>query len=118
MKHRFLAQLKTVRVMPVIHGSIQRQASRYSRDLGRLLHVANILEGSIDRAGERIRIIAHLERVADNSLPSWSKTALRPGTSDLFALQSELAADIARSLNAVAAVRPGVSPMPRRMKLS
>jgi adenylate cyclase len=70
--------------------------------VGGKLNVANILEGSVERSGDRIRIIAHLEKVSDGS-HLWSNTYERQ-TSDLFAVQTELAKAIAENLKA------GVSP--------
>jgi len=65
-------------------------------NVGRKLNVANVVEGSVDRSGDRIRIIAHLERVSDGS-HIWSNTYERQ-TADLFAVQSELARAIAGNL--------------------
>jgi adenylate cyclase len=72
------------------------------REVGRLLKVANVLEGSVARSGDRIKIIAHLERASDGSL-LWSNTYERKA-SDLFAVQSELAAGIAAGLRVAAGV--------------
>lgn len=71
------------------------------REVGRELGVTHVLEGSVERSGDRIKVIAHLERVSDGS-QEWSRTFERQ-SSDLFAVQSELAEGIARNLNAAAA---------------
>jgi TolB-like protein len=70
------------------------------REVGRTLQVTNVLEGSVDRSGDRVRIVAKLERVADGALV-WSSTYERQ-ESDLLAVQSALSAEIARSLNVAA----------------
>lgn len=79
------------------------------REVGRQLNVENVLEGSVERSGDRVKIIAHLERAADGTL-LWSNTYERPA-SDLFAVQSELAAGIAASLK-VAAGSPSIKHVP------
>jgi TolB-like protein/Tfp pilus assembly protein PilF len=79
------------------------------REVGRLLHVTNVLEGSVERSGDRIKIVAHLERALDRSVV-WSNTYEREG-SDLFAVQSELAAGIAGGLKLATAV-PQVKHVP------
>jgi len=99
-----LARLKTLRVIARSSAFQFKGKAINIPEVGRLLHVANILEGSVDRSGSRIRIIAHLERVSDSSL-IWSNT-YESSNSDLFALQSELAASIVASLNAAAGVPP------------
>ncbi len=95
-----LARIKTLRVVARSSAFQFKGKTVDIREAGRLLKVANILEGRVDRSGDRIRIIAHLERVTDSSLV-WSNTYERQ-TSDLFAMQSQLAADIATSLKATA----------------
>lgn len=97
-----LARFKTLRVTGRSSAFQFKARTIDIREVGRLLHVDNVLEGSVERSGDRIRVIAHLERVSDGS-NVWSNTYERR-TSDLFAVQSELAAGIAASLNASAAV--------------
>ena len=109
-----LARLKALRV--IARSSAFRFAGKKVdvREIGRLLNVTNVLEGSIERSGNRVKIIAHLERVPDGSL-LWSNTYERR-TSDLFAVQSELAAGIAGGLRvAIHAPQPGMSRTPKHM---
>jgi adenylate cyclase len=91
-----LARLKTLRV--IAHSSAVQFKGKTSdvREVGRLLNVTNVLEGSVERSGDRVKIIAHLERASDGALV-WSNTYER-NASDLFAVQSELAAGIAGGL--------------------
>jgi TolB-like protein/Flp pilus assembly protein TadD len=91
-----LSRFKILRVIAT--SSSMQFKGKPIREVGRLLNVTNVLEGSVERSGDRIRVIARLDRVADGSL-LWSNTYER-GTSDLFAVQSELAAGIAASLKA------------------
>jgi len=97
-----LARVKALRVIARSSASQFKGKRTDIQEVGRLLKVANVLEGSVARSGERIKIIAHLERVPDGSL-LWSNTYERKA-SDLFAVQSELAAGIAAGLKVAAGV--------------
>jgi TolB-like protein/DNA-binding winged helix-turn-helix (wHTH) protein/Flp pilus assembly protein TadD len=66
------------------------------RVVGRKLGVANILEGSVRRDGERIRITAELTKVSDG-FQFWSETYDRK-TDDLLATQEEIAHAVAGAL--------------------
>ena len=66
------------------------------RTIGEALGVSHIIEGSVRKAGVRIRITAQLVR-ADNGFHLWSETYDRELT-DIFAIQDEIAASIARAL--------------------
>ncbi len=66
------------------------------REAGARLDVGNILEGSVRRAGQRIRITAQLVTTSDGS-HLWSERFDRELT-DIFALEDELAEAIAERL--------------------
>lgn len=66
------------------------------RVVGKKLGVANILEGSVRRDGERIRITAELTKVSDG-FQLWSETYDRK-TDDLIATQEEIAHAVAGAL--------------------
>jgi serine/threonine-protein kinase len=66
------------------------------REIGERLRVATVLEGSIRRAGSRIRITAQLMAVADG-YQLWSERYDREMT-DVFAVQDEIAEAIAKRL--------------------
>ena len=66
------------------------------REIGDRLRVATVLEGSIRRAGSRIRITAQLMAVADG-YQLWSERYDRELV-DVFAVQDEIAAAIAKRL--------------------
>ncbi|HEY3739478.1 MAG TPA: hypothetical protein VGL53_06525 [Bryobacteraceae bacterium] len=104
-----LSRLKSLRVLARSSASQFKGKTVDIREVGRALNVANVLEGSVERSGDRVKIIAHLERAADGTL-LWSNTYERPA-SDLFAVQSELAAGIAASLK-VAAGSPSTKHVP------
>ncbi len=66
------------------------------RELGKLLGVAYLLEGSVRKAGDEVRITAQLIRT-DNGFHLWSQTYDRK-LENVFALQAELAGAIAQAL--------------------
>ncbi len=66
-------------------------------EIGRVLGVAYIVEGSVFRDGEQVRIIAQLID-ANTDKHVWSKTFNRP-VSDLLSVQSEVAAAIAAQIS-------------------
>jgi len=100
-----LSHLSALRVVGRSSTSPVRAKAPDIREAGRLLKVGSILEGSVERSGNRIRIIGHLERVSDGAV-LWSNTYER-STADLFAVQSELAAGIAGSLRVATAAPTG-----------
>ncbi len=66
------------------------------REIGKLLGVAFVLEGSVRKAGDELRITAQLIR-ADNGFHLWSETYDRK-LENVFDLQAELAGAIAKAL--------------------
>ena len=68
------------------------------REIAGRLGVAHILEGSVRKAGESMRITAQLIRASDGS-HLWSHTYER-GVSDIFKVQDEIAATVSQALNA------------------
>lgn len=66
------------------------------RAIGAKLGAAFVLEGSVRRAGDRVRVTAQLVRT-DDGVRRWSNTYDRP-FGDVLTLQSELAADVARAM--------------------
>jgi len=67
------------------------------REIGRTLGVGHIVEGSVRRDGERVRVTAQLIRVADG-FHVWSQTWDRELKS-VFALQDEIAQSLAQQLD-------------------
>jgi TolB-like protein/predicted Zn-dependent protease len=65
-------------------------------DIARQLRVAHLLEGSVRRAGDRVRVTAQLISAADG-FHLWSETYDRQLT-DIFAIQDDIAAEVARAL--------------------
>jgi TolB-like protein/Flp pilus assembly protein TadD len=65
-------------------------------DIARRLSVANVLEGSVRKSGDTLRITAQLVRASDSS-HLWSKTYDRKLT-DVFKVQDEIAAAVVAEL--------------------
>jgi adenylate cyclase len=66
------------------------------RDIALALGVAHILEGSVQKARNRVRVTAQLIR-AEDGFHLWSQNYDR-ALDDIFAIQDEIAADVAREL--------------------
>ena len=96
-----IAQLSKIRSLKVIsRGSVMRFKSREQslREIGVTLDVATLLEGSVRRAGSRVRIVAQLiDAATDQHL--WAETYDRDLT-DIFTIQSDVALHIAKALKA------------------
>ena len=94
------------------------------RDVGRRLQVRYILDGAIQRQGDRVRISARLVDAA-NAHDVWSDRWDRT-TEDLFAVQSELAEEVASQIASpysgqIIGRRPGrgqaqAAPQPYRLR--
>ena len=65
-------------------------------EIGRQLHVAHVLEGSVRKAGDTVRITAQLIRAADG-FHLWSETYDRK-LDDIFKIQDEIAGDVVKEL--------------------
>ncbi len=96
-----IAQLSKIRSLKVISRSSAmrfRERDRNLGEIGQALGVRTLLDASVRRAGDRVRIVAQLiDAVADQSL--WAETYDRQLT-DIFAIQSDVAVQIANALEA------------------
>jgi eukaryotic-like serine/threonine-protein kinase len=77
------------------------------RAIGKLLGVSAVLTGSIQRAGDQLRITARAVRIANDSI-LWSQTFDRPAT-DIFAMQDEVARAVVSALRLTMAAVPDAS---------
>ena len=96
-----IAQLCKVRTLKVISRSSVMQFRNREEGLQGIasaLQVANILEGSVRRVGDRVRIVAQLID-AGSGQHLWAETYDRRLT-DIFEIQSEVALHIAEALKA------------------
>jgi TolB-like protein/Tfp pilus assembly protein PilF len=65
-------------------------------DVGKALNVATVLEGSVRKAGNRVRISVQLVKVSDSS-HLWSETYDRT-LEDIFAVQDDIARSVVKEL--------------------
>jgi TolB-like protein/Flp pilus assembly protein TadD len=66
-------------------------------EIARVLGVVHVLEGSVRKAGNRMRVTAQLVR-ADDGFHEWSETYDRD-VQDVFAVQDDIARSVAEQLN-------------------
>ncbi|MGH7518764.1 MAG: protein kinase domain-containing protein [Gemmatimonadales bacterium] len=96
-----IAQLSKIRALKVISRTSAMQfksRAQSLREIGAALNVAALLEGSVRRAGSRVRIVAQLiDAESDEHL--WTETYDRQLT-DIFAIQTDVALQIAAALEA------------------
>ena len=96
-----IAQLSNVAELKVISRTSvmpYKNTSKSLRDVGRELNVATVLEGSVRRAGNQVRIVAQLiDAASDQHL--WAQTYDKELT-QVFAIQSDVAQQIALALKA------------------
>jgi serine/threonine-protein kinase len=96
-----IAQLSKVRALKVIsRTSVMRFKKREQglREIAAQLNVATLLEGSVRRVGDRVRIVAQLiDAETDQHL--WAETYDRQLT-DIFVIQADVALHIAAALKA------------------
>lgn len=102
-----LARIADLKVISRTSANLYKSGNpRNSRDIGQQLGVAHLLEGSVQRVGNRLRVNAQLIDTRTDA-HSWAQTYDR-NESDLFAIQSEIAHAIAAQLGAK------ISPAERR----
>src|SRR4029077_16413197 len=78
-------------------------AARDLRRIGQQLGVARVVEGTVQRAGNRVRVSARLVDVRTNR-GLWGQSYDRD-LADVFAIQTEIATSIARELQASLSAR-------------
>src|SRR2546427_2208313 len=91
-----IGDLKVISRMSVM--SYRGDAVRNAREIGKALGVATLLEGSVRRAGNRVRVNVQLIN-ANNDEHIWAEDYDRDLT-DVFAIQTDLAQKIASALQA------------------
>ena len=96
-----IAQLSRIRALKVISRTSVMQFKKREqslRDIGAALNATTLLEGSVRRVGDRVRIVAQLIDVkTDQHL--WAETYDRQLT-DIFVIQTDVALHIAAALRA------------------
>jgi TolB-like protein/Flp pilus assembly protein TadD len=91
-----LAQVKGLNVAARTSSFAFRESIEDIREIGRLLNVRTVLEGSVRTSGDRVRLTAQLINVEDG-YHIWSQDYDREMT-DIFEIQDEVAENIAGAL--------------------
>jgi TolB-like protein/DNA-binding winged helix-turn-helix (wHTH) protein/Tfp pilus assembly protein PilF len=103
-----LARIADLKVISRTSANLYKSGNpRNSREIGRQLDVAHLLEGNVQRIGNHLRVNAQLIDTRTDT-HAWAQTYDRD-VSDLFAIQSEIAQAIAGQLGAK------ISPAERRV---
>ena len=91
-----LVSIRGLRVPSRTSSFTFKDSDKKLSEIGRELGVAHVLEGSVRKAGNRIRVTAQLIEV-DTDTHLWSETYTRD-LDDIFAVQDEIAAAIVTAL--------------------
>ena len=93
-----LAKVSDLKVISRLGVEHYRGVAKDAREIGRSLGVTRVLEGTVQRSGERVRVNVRLVDTGTNT-QVWSEHYERT-VNDLFAMQSELAQSIVAQLRA------------------
>jgi TolB-like protein len=99
LSEELIAALAQIRELKVIGRSSSfrfKERKEESKTIGEKLGVATLLEGTVRKQGDRVRIVAELVNAADG-IELWTRTFDRE-LKDIFAVQTEIAAAVAESL--------------------
>jgi serine/threonine-protein kinase len=91
-----LAQIKGLKVIGRNSSFRFKDKKEDSKTIGQKLGVSTLLEGTVRKQGDQVRIVAELVKAADGS-ELWSRTFDRE-LKDIFAVQAEIAGAVATSL--------------------
>lgn len=94
-----LAKISGLKVISRISTARYQSSPQDLSAIARELHVANILEGSVQRAGDKVHINVQLIR-ADTAAHLWAQS-YDGGLGDIFAVEVQVAQSVATSLQAV-----------------
>ena len=92
-----LAQVPDLKVAARTSSFAFKNQNRSVQDIAQALGVAHVLEGSVQRVGDRVRITAQLIRAADG-FHVWSSSYDRT-LDDIFGIQDEIAEKVGTSLS-------------------
>ena len=104
----YLAKIPGMRVVARSSSFQFKGKSEDLRTVARKLGVTNILEGSVQREGDRVRIMAELVK-ADDEFQLWSETYDRE-IGDIFSVQDEIARAVAGALQVKLLNAKGLAP--------
>lgn len=112
-----LGRVRDLKVVARVSAFKARERKLEVRDIGKLLQVTRVVDGSVQRQGDRLRCIAHVYRVKDG-MRLWSQSfdsqlfAAESGLEgDLFAFQDHIAEHVLAAVAPVA-VAPADRPAP------
>ena len=91
-----LAQIRDLKVIGRSSSFRFKERKEETKTIGEKLGVATLLEGTVRKQGDRVRIVAELINAADG-IELWTRTFDRE-LKDIFAVQQEIAAAVASSL--------------------
>ncbi|HET7227006.1 MAG TPA: hypothetical protein VFJ55_00050, partial [Chthoniobacterales bacterium] len=91
-----LAQIRDLKVIGRSSSFRFKDRKEEPKTIGEKLGVATLLEGTVRKQGERVRIVAELINAADG-IELWTRTFDRE-LKDIFAVQAEIATAVAESL--------------------
>jgi len=94
-----LSGISSLRVISNASASTYRSTQKSNTDIGRELHVDGIIEGSVARSGDRVRVTLQVVHAGSN-LSVWGDSYEREAK-DAFRLQAEIARTLATKLKAV-----------------
>lgn len=92
-----LAQIPNLKVAGRTSSFAFRNQNKSIREIAAALGVANVLEGSVQRSGDRVRITAQLVRASDG-FQLWSESFDRQ-LDDIFRIQDEIAEKVGFALS-------------------
>ena len=105
-----LAQIGSVRVISRTSSMQYKQTKKSLPEIAHELNVDGIIEGTVQRSGDRVRITAQLiDGPSDKHL--WAKS-YEENLRDVFALQTNVASDIAQQVQAKLTPKQPVQPRP------
>jgi adenylate cyclase len=94
-----LSKVRTLRVAPRTTSFPMRSRRDQLQEVGRKLKVSTVLNGSVRKSGNRIRVTAELVNVSDGS-QLWAERYDRE-MEDVFAIQDDIAEAIVRALRVI-----------------
>jgi TolB-like protein/class 3 adenylate cyclase len=103
-----LAQTPSLRVLGRTTAEVVKRRGLTSAEIGQELGVDALIEGSVRRSGDRLRITAQLISVEDG-FHLWSETYERP-MADIFVVQDEVSRAVAMALEVVLVGRQELPP--------
>jgi TolB-like protein/Tfp pilus assembly protein PilF len=102
-----LAKIKGLRVTARSSAFAFKGKQATAAEIGRVLNVATLLEGSVRKAANRIRVSVQLVQVSDSS-HLWSETFDRT-LEDIFAVQDDIAQSVVKELRTALLGKPADS---------